>query len=215
MSTTQNSIYLKMQKRSTTITLLTALLISTVVVFGGCDSSSVAGNGHLTVRLTDMPFPFDDAAEANVTIVRVELIGTDSTNAIVLSDSSQSFNLLELRDGVTAVLADLEIPSGRYSQLRIIVAEDASVVMKDSTEFALKVPSGTKTGIKVNLPAFDFSDVDDQAVITVDFNVDESFVVRGTPQTVAGITGFLFKPVLKIVEFDINGSQQKLTEIVR
>ena len=84
--------------------------------------------------------------------------------------------------------------------------------MKDSTEFNLKIPSGSQTGIKVNLPEFEFTNVDDQAEITVDFNVEESFVVRGTPQTVSEITGFLFKPVLKIVDFQLNGSQEDLTE---
>ena len=192
--------------------ILSVLLVVVVLVSTGCDSNSVGGSGQLIVYLTDMPFPFDDAAEANVTIERVELIGADSTEAIVLTDSSRAFNLLQLQNGVTAVLADLEIPPGRYSQLRLIVAEDASVVMKDSTEFNLKIPSGSQTGIKVNLPEFEFTNVDDQAEITVDFNVEESFVVRGTPQTVSEITGFLFKPVLKIVDFQLNGSQEDLTE---
>jgi hypothetical protein len=84
-----------------------------------------------------------------------------------------------------------------------VVNEDASVVMNDSTVFDLKIPSGSQSGIKINLPKFDFG-TSDAVEITVDFNVEESFVVRGNPATVQEITGFIFKPVLKIDSFEIN-----------
>lgn len=173
----------------------------------GCDlnGTSEADSGRLIVRITDFPFPFDAAAEANVEIVRVELVGNDSTQTLVLSDSPQAFNLLELQDGVTATVADVRVLDGDWEQLRFIVAGDASVLMKDSTEYALKLPSGAETGIKLNLPDIDLSEVDDAAIVTVDFNVEHSFVVMGNPSTPAGIQGFLFKPVLKIESLEIDG----------
>lgn len=192
------------------VALATTAFVLTAVGFSACDMNSSGGEGRLTVYLTDMPFPFDDAAEANVTIQRVELVSADSAETIVLTDSSMSFNLLELQNGATATLASLEIPDGNYAQLRVIVDDDASVMMKDSTLFDLKVPSGSQTGIKINLPEFDFSGADDDAEIIVDFNVEESFVVRGNPATVAEITGFIFKPVLQIESFELNGSPQEI-----
>ena len=181
-------------------------LLGAVLV--GCDSANEDSVATVSIRLTDMPFPFDDADSANVVIERVELIGSeDSTSSIVMSDSLKPFNLLDLQNGVTADLANLDIPAGSYSQLRIVVSEDASVIMKDSTSFDLKIPSGSQTGIKVNLSNFDLQEAD-SAVVTVDFNVEESFVVRGNPSTVKDITGFIFKPVLKVESYSLNGVPQ-------
>ena len=170
---------------------------------------SDSGDARLTVYLTDAPFPFDDAAAANVTILRIELVGADSTESIVISDSSQAFNLLELRNGVTAEIADVSVPPGDYSQLRIVVAEDASVVMKDSSEYALKIPSGSQSGIKINVPKIDLSGAGSSAELTVDFDVEKSFVVRGNSFR----NGFLFKPVLKVVAVSLDGISVDLTGV--
>jgi hypothetical protein len=177
----------------------------TAIAITGCDSAGDSQGGRIVVHLTDMPFPFDDAAEANVTVVRIELVGGDSTDSIVLSDDIQPFNLLELQNDVTVQVADVQVPDGDWSQLRFIVADSASVVMKDATVYGLKVPSGSQTGIKVNLPDIDLSDIDDLVEVTVDFDVEHSFVVLGNPSTPAGINGFLFKPVLRLDAIEING----------
>lgn len=193
-----------------TLTIMAAGLLAVAIT--ACDSSDVSSTANISVRLTDMPFPFDDADSANVTIQRVELIGDDdSTSAFVLSDSVQAFNLLDLQNGVTARLASEDVPIGNYSQLRIIVAEDASVVMKDSASYDLKIPSGSQTGIKLNLPEVELSEADSVDVV-VDFNVEESFVVRGNPATVKDITGFIFKPVLKVEQFELNGVEPDSTQ---
>ena len=210
-------------------TLLTSLAVF-ALVSAGCDSATTSqgnvarGNdsdeqtgeapdkrGHLILKLTDNPFPFDDAESANITITRVELIGADTTdedngsNRLVISNSAQAFNLLALRNGVTATVGDIPLPEGSWTQARFIVSDEASVVMKDSTIYSLKVPSGPQTGIKVNIGEIDLTAVEDTAIVTVDFDVEDSFVVMGNSATPAGIKGFLFKPVLKIASIEING----------
>ena len=188
------------------------LLLAAVIVLPGCDSNSES-TSMFKVYLTDMPFPFDDADSANVVIERVELIGSaDSTESIILVDTARAFNLLDLRNGVVAELAEIDVPLDEYAQLRMIVGEDASVVLNDGRVFDLKVPSGSQTGIKINLPDVDFLSVTDSSVVTVDFNVEESFVVKGNPTTVAGINGFNFKPVLKIAELSIDGVPVDLSD---
>lgn len=116
---------------------------------------------------------------------------------MTVSQDTQAFNLLELRNGVTAPLGEVEVPEGTYEQIRLIVAEDASVVMKDGTTYDLKVPSGTETGIKVLTGGMKV-DSETLTSITLDFAVDESFVVKGNPNSPAGIKGFNFKPVIKL-----------------
>lgn len=166
-------------------------------VLAACDTDATGdARGHVRVLLTDAPA--DELSHAFATIVRVELVGDAGTR--VLSDSVQTFDLLTLRNGVTALLATDELPEGRYAQLRLVVADTARVVFRDgSPDQLLKIPSGAQTGIKLNLPAFDIAADTDTVEVVVDFNVDDSFVK-------AGASGkYLFKPVLKTTRFEING----------
>lgn len=190
--------------------LLLASGLGVVLILAGCDafSNNRSVEGRVNVLLTDNPL--EDFNEANVTIRRVELLGTDTsgeTTLIVLSDESQIFNLLELQNGITAPLAESGVPAGRFNQLRIIVHEDAEVLMVDGTRETLKVPSGAQTGIKVFFPYFDIASDADVVTLTVDFDVEDSFVK-------AGASGkYLFKPVLKAEAMVVNGDPADVDDV--
>lgn len=175
-----------------------------------CDSaSSDDGRTHVTVRLTDNPFPFDLADSANVSIARVELLGTDTTGAegrVVLYDGEPlDLNLLDLRNGVDTTLTGLMVPTGDFRQLRLILADDARVVFSDGRVFELRVPSGQQSGIKINLPSLPLSPDGDSLDVLVDFDVERSFIVRGGDPSGPGFQGFSFRPVLQIASLTING----------
>ena len=197
------------------VSLLFAAVLSVgALAVAGCDSTGTddGQTGSLQVMLTDAPFPFDRAEAANVTIERVLALTTSDTTEtsvgeaddegrVVLSDEEQSFNLLELRDGVTAPLAAEELPAGTYQQIRLILGEEASVVMDDGTTYDLTVPSGTQTGVKVLLGGLRI-EPGAESELTLDFDVEDSFIVQGNPDTPAGIEGFLFKPTVKVKNID-------------
>lgn len=183
-----------------------AILIAGSVVVTGCDGflGSSPVEGQMRVLMTDAP---GDILEANVTIERVEVVGEDE-ETVVLTSESQEFDLLELQEGVTAELADVSIPEGEYNQLRIVVAEEANVGLEGEDEEeilyeTLKVPSGTETGIKIQLPEFDISEESDEVEVLVDFSVEESFVKAGSTET------YLFKPVIKREYFELNGVSEE------
>lgn len=206
--------------RTLSILCFTALLGLAV---SACDASgSDAGQASLTVRMTDAPFPFDLAAEANVTIARIELVAEDDTSAteedasssdrIVLYDGEPfDLNLLELRDGVdTTLVENLSIPAdGSYRQLRFFVGDDASVVFNDGTVFDLKLPSAQQSGVKVMLPEFEAEG--DVVDVLIDFNVEKSFVVRGNINS-DNFNGFLFKPVLEVETFEVLAPEEGTSE---
>jgi hypothetical protein len=189
--------------------LLLLPLLAGTLVFAGCDGAqSTSGSATVRVLLTD--FPFDYADEANVTIERVELIRQGGGVQLLAEfDEPLAFNLLELRDGVTALLTEIVIPGGVYEQLRIVVGQDAEVVLmagsEDEQRYDLRVPSGTETGIKINLPQIVIDEEDEEIEIIADFNVEESFIVLGNPSTPAGINGFNFRPVLHLQYLEVNG----------
>ena len=175
------------------------LLIALLIV--GCDNNGEV-EGRVQVLLTDAPL--DDVLEANVTILRVELM--DSTgNTTIMFDEPQQFDLLKLRDGITASLADLPVLSGSYSQLRMIVSDSAYVLMQDSSMQELKIPSGQSSGIKLmSIPPFEIDEADDLVVITIDFDAEASFVKAGN----SGM--YIFRPVLKPLSIEINGEMSEI-----
>jgi hypothetical protein len=182
--------------------LTSLFIVGFLLILAGCDvfSTERTAKGRVQVLLTD--HPLEDFSEANVTIRRVELLGTDrdgESTLFVLGDTPMVFNLLELRNGVTASLAEAEIPAGRYHQLRVRVDEEAHVVMSDGETTRLKVPSGSQTGIKIVFPPFDIEDNGDLITLTIDFDVEDSFVE-------AGASGkYIFTPVIKAQAMVVNG----------
>lgn len=139
---------------------------------------------------------------------------------VVIVEEGGTFDLLELQDGITELLGSAEVEVGTYAQLRFIV-DSARVELKEgltfrdgSTSQSLMVPSGAQTGIKLNLDRADGDGSDggteveegEETSLIVDFDVSQSFVVQGNPNTPAGIRGFLFTPVLRVVEEDAAGS---------
>lgn len=179
------------------------------------DSPSIDGTGRLVVKLTDKPFPYDLVSEANVTVFKVEARRVDDNDDTdgeeggspyeVLMEEEMDVNLLNLINGVTMELADTEVPAGTYDLVRIYV-KGVNVVLTDGRVFDLKVPSGEQTGIKVFIEPGLTVTGGLSADLLLDFDVSSSFVAKGTTNTVDGINGFNFKPVIKATNVSVAGT---------
>ena len=181
------------------------IIFTTVLVltFVSCSKTTDNGNGRLVVKITDAPFPIDIVESAAVTITKIEIRKAgdgicDSIPFLVLWEGSETFNLLDLRNGVVENLLDLEIPAGEYNLIRLYV-EEASLKVKDGDSFSLKVPSGHQTGIKIFIRPGLFVDGGLTSELLLDFDLSRSFVMRGNMNSPAGIKGFIFKPVIRAV----------------
>ncbi|MFW6222957.1 MAG: DUF4382 domain-containing protein, partial [Bacteroidota bacterium] len=183
-------------------TLWIAALLIAGISFTGCENTgdNEATSGKLKIQLTDAPFPTDLVAEANVTINKIDIRKKDSIDDghpfITLKEEEMAFNLLDLTNGVTANLVDLEIDAGTYDLVRLYVSE-ASVTLTDGREFDLFVPSGAQTGVKIFIDPAVIVAGGLTAELLLDFDVSRSFVVQGNTNTPAGINGFIVKPVIK------------------
>jgi hypothetical protein len=182
--------------------LLGTLLL--LAPLAGCDTSDPGPDAQSRIQVLLTDAPLDEIVAAEVVVLRVELLG-EGDRVLLLADDPQPFDLMTLQAGVTAPLADLDIPDGTYHQLRVVVADTASVTFSDGEVEALTVPSGTQTGIKINLPALS---VDEDVVeVTVDFDVEDSFVRRGNSGK-----GYIFKPVLRPLAVVVNGESMPLED---
>ncbi|HJQ98361.1 MAG TPA: DUF4382 domain-containing protein [Candidatus Polarisedimenticolaceae bacterium] len=189
-------------------TFVTSLTLGVIVLtLGGvaCNDSNdvTGGTSQMRVLLTDAPS--DLIASAKVTISRVYLVGNDGGSVDVMprSEMPLTFELLDLRNGVEALLADHAVPAGRYGQLRLVV-EHAEVRLVDGLLFSdgsstdtLTVPSGMQSGIKVQLSTPLDADADQVTIVVVDFDVDRNFVLQGNAEPPTEIQSISFTPVLQ------------------
>jgi len=198
--------------------ILSLLAVSTLVACD--DGTDVLDSARIRVLLTDAPS--DYIASAMVDIGSVELLPAGGGDRVVLTEDGTDgpVDLLDLQGLTTELLADLEIPSDTYVQMRLIV-ESASVTLAEGYEFNsggmeadLSVPSGAQTGIKLNLREDEEGGEESggvqiaggETVLVVDFDVNQSFRIQGSPNTPAGISGVSFRPTLRVVVEDVAGS---------
>jgi len=194
---------MKMQK------FLFIILLITSFMFQSCVEDNNLTTGTLKVKLTDAPFPHQMVAEANVVINKIEARKRSDTEGespfVILSEFETSVNLIELTNGITETLVNIEVPVGSYDLIRLYIKE-ASVVLTDGRTFDLQVPSGLQTGIKVFVTPEIVVVGGLSEDLLLDFDVNKSFVPRGNMNTVTGITGFHFKPVIKAVNLSSTGT---------
>lgn len=185
-----------------------SILLSVVVAFGllfaaGCDSTgsvSDGDSGTLELSMNDATTSKslstlsttssaqDSVAEATVTITELSIVPAEDTSdgdstdtgISVLLDEDFEVDLIDLQTGLDTTLAELEIPTGEYSQIRLITNEKASVTFNGGTQEDVMIASGQQTGLKVNFDPFTIESADDRAEVTLNWNVQQS--LKGNPQ---------------------------------
>lgn len=121
--------------------------------------------------------------------------GEEEDGITTLTDSTRQIDLLQLQDGTTALLADgVTVPEGEYAQLRFVLTDDVYVIVNGERE-SLMVPSNT---IRIVLPDVEVQNDGDQLDVTLDFDVEDSFVEQGNGS-------YLFKPKIKVKDVRVNG----------
>ncbi|TXD15419.1 DUF4382 domain-containing protein [Extensimonas vulgaris] len=174
---------------------------------GGGDGGS-AGTGTLRLAVTDAPACGYDAV--NVTIQKVRVHQSSSASETDPGWSELTLNpavrldLLGLTNGVLYELGQLPLPTGKYTQMRLVLAANGgtqplanSVWPTGGKEVALKTPSGQQSGVKANIN-IDIGP-NQMADFVLDFDACKSIVS-------AGASGqYLLKPVVAVIPRYISG----------
>jgi hypothetical protein len=121
---------------------------------------------------------------------------------VTLYSGEKTFDLLDLRNGRTDLLADADIPAGSYNQLRLVVTA-GEVTLTDGRVFPLKVPSGEQSGIKLHF-TFEVQDGEQtQLLLDVDLSRAFSAIPSGHIDDAGTITSFKFSPSIAMRLIDL------------
>ncbi len=181
--------------------LVIIVLAFLALLVAGCTNSSPSsanGTGTLQINMVDSP---GDFGAVNIVIDSVEahIATSDSTSGWVTLNSTQgTYNLLQLVNGVNAVIGKAAVPAGQYSQIRLYIGSGSNVVLA-GTSYPLTIPSGMQSGLKLNVDAVIQSNM--TYVLTLDFNANQSIVTAG------GILNskFILNPVIRVITTPSNG----------
>ncbi|WP_420576767.1 DUF4382 domain-containing protein [Ekhidna sp.] len=216
---------IRKRMKSRLLTLLITVLM--VAAISSCsDSTEIDNNGMTTARM--QVALVDDPAEYDAILIDVQgveyRIDTDSTeegenegeedgeeNSEEESDNDGEWNtlevtptvydLLKLNNGEEAILADEDIEAGELEQVRLILGNNNKIVIDGDTS-DIFVPSGSQTGLKINIDG----EVEDNKFyrLVLDFDAAQSVVELGNGE-------HILKPVVRatlteVDEEDVFGS---------
>lgn len=173
-------------------------VIALMAGFVACnnDNNSAPGQSTVKIHLTDAPA---DYSEVNVDVQAITLMPSDSTEGtteIDLGAHAGVYDLLDLTNGLDTLLANKNIPSGKYSQIRVKLGTDNTLVVNGNT-YSIIVPSGSSSGLKLQLNA-DFVEGVTYNIL-LDFDAARSIVALGNG-------GFNLKPVIRVSTDATSGS---------
>ena len=190
--------------------VLSSLAVASLAACGGGGgSTSVAESGTLRLALTDAPTCGYDAVNVTIQKVRVHQSSSASESdggwSEIVLNPARRVNLLDLQNGLLEELGEMPLPTGKYTQLRMVLADNTGsgqpansvVLTSDKTVVALKTPSGQQSGVKTNIN-IDIG-ANQMADIVLDFDACKSVVAAGNSGQ------YLLKPVVTVIPNYVSG----------
>ena len=189
-----------MKKRMLFISL--GILMGISIVFYSCSNTNnpvatTGGTGILKINMIDAPASF---SKVNIRIDSVQAhisTANDNSGWTTLNNLPSDYDLSLLVNGNSTVIAEDTLPAGKYSQIRLYLGTgdfDNYVILEGQTQhLALTTPSGTQSGIKLNVDATIKAGITYE--LTVDFDAAKSIVTTGSPTS----PKYILKPVIRVV----------------
>jgi hypothetical protein len=166
-----------------------------LLVVGCQDPDDSSFRGDFRIKLVDAPAAYD---AVNIVVRRVSIHRAGAGSSFgwtVISEDVKTFDLLDLRNGVSATLASASLPVGRYD--KVLVLYGISNLIEDGFERTVAIPDDLKDGAIVDVDL----DVTEGDLAGLTFDMD---VTRSIRTTADG--RFELRPVIRVQRTDLAGS---------
>jgi hypothetical protein len=159
----------------------------------------VLATGTLKLYLADAPLDAENVTGVYITINEIQYHLDGEWITCEEFAGNQTYDLLELTDGNSALLGEFTLPAGSYTQIRFMldIPEEGSrranpgsyIAFADNSTQPLYAPSGGETGYKA-IGHFEVTS-NGTVVATADFDVRRAVVVAGS--------SYILKPTIKLI----------------
>lgn len=175
-------------------------ILALIFVFNACKKADVNGNqpSKMNIYLTDAPADYK-AVWVDIQHVMVKSDKTDSADGWVEVPLLKPgmYNLLDFRNGEDTLLGGVDLPSGKVSQIRLILGDNNKIEMQDGSTVDLKTPSAQQSGLKLNVDADLKPGIPYELVL--DFDAARSIVKAGNSGQ------YILKPVIRTFAKEAGG----------
>jgi hypothetical protein len=120
-------------------------LLAAAMIFTSCDESPKTAK--MNFFLTDAPAAYN---AVNVDIQSIRAHSDQNGWVNVQLSNPGVYNLLDFSNGLDTLIASADLPSGKISQLRLILGSN-NTIDDNGTIYPLSTPSGLESGIKLQV----------------------------------------------------------------
>lgn len=195
------------------------LILMLVLGFSCSESDTITNSGSISIKLTDAPMPYNQFMEASITVDKVEIgLASDPNSFVTIMNETKTFNMLNMINGITEVLASATIPEGNYDTVRLYISS-TNMQMNSGETFTYEVTQSNMSGgmmgngmnfnngtgsIDMSLDHIINVQMGSQNDFLMDIDIDHSFNLEGVNFSGMGsgmmsMTGFTFNPTMRFV----------------
>jgi len=174
------------------------LALVSAALFYSCDNSDEStGKSILRIHLTDSPANYE-AVYVDIQEIRINATSDENSGWVTLENIHAGvYDLLKLTNGIDTLLGENEIPSGKISQIRLVLGDRNSIVV-DGDSVELSTPSAQQSGLKLQVhttlePELAYD-------VLLDFDAAQSIVKAGNSGK------YNLKPVIRVFVEQSTGS---------
>jgi len=176
-----------MSKKSIIMGVLVIVALGILFYFGANKSMTLApaaGQGKVVIGITDAATAIQGVSSIMLTVDKVE-VQSAAQEWITVSSGSKQYDLLELKQtGAVALLADVNLATGTYDQIRLTISK--VMVTVSGTTHEAKLPSGT-----LKIVGRIVVEEGKTATAVLDFKADKSLHITGNGK-------FIMAPVVNL-----------------
>ncbi len=193
------------------------VLVASLVLAGCGGSTGSEQSTAISLYVTDAPV--DSAESVVVEFSSITLKAPGKEDVFFEFKPAKSIDLLKLQGMASqSLLEDAMIPAGKYTQVILGVnAEfdgvlDTYITTSTGSSYEMRVPSGSRKGLKLNTPftvaagTQGLTVAGEDAIYTIDFDLRKSVVKPDGETNPFGSPAYYLKPVLRFVQNIETGS---------